>query len=308
MCSILLEEDEVFVSHDVISLFTKVPIEKALQIIREKLEKDKSWREKTNLTVDDIIELLEFILTTTYFSFDGELYQQKFGTAMGSPVSPVVANLYMEFLEENAIATAPVECKPKFWKRYVDDVCEAIKKGTEETLTKHLNTVDPTGSIQFTYEGEEDGKMPFLDTLLVRKETGEVKILVYRKSTHTDQYLSFESHHPLNHKLGVIRTLLDRCNEIVTEEEDRNAEIQHVKTALERCGYPDWAFQKVEKQRKEKEERPIQRKKNENKEKSKGLVVLPYLVLRAPQTRSAESLENITSRLPSNHTEPYEAF
>ncbi len=74
--------------------------------------------------------------------------------------------------------------------------------------------------------------MSFLETLLVRKETGKIKILVYRKSTHTDQYLGFESHYFLNHKLRVIRTLLDRCNEIVTEEEDKNVEIQHLNTDL----------------------------------------------------------------------------
>ena len=261
MCSVILEEDEVFVSHDVVSLFTNVPIKEALKVIRDSLERDTSLNQRTKLTPDDLIELLEFVLTTTYFSFDGQLYQQKFGTAMGSPVSPVVANLYMEFLEKTAIATAPVDCKPRFWKRYVDDICEAIRKNTEEALTEHLNQVDPTNSIKFTFEKENQGQMPFLDTLLVRRDSGEVKLLVYRKSTHTDQYLSFESHHPLNHKLGVIRTLLDRCTEIVTDEQDRVAEIQHVKTALARCGYPEWAFKRVESERGKSEEKKSNQKK-----------------------------------------------
>jgi len=81
------------------------------------------------LTVEDITDLLKFIVTTTYFSFSGVIYQQMFGAAMGSPVSKLLANLFMEWLEKQAIATAPVECKPKFWKRYVDDVLELIKKG-----------------------------------------------------------------------------------------------------------------------------------------------------------------------------------
>ena len=90
----------------------------------------------------------------------------------------------MEFLEKTAIAKAPVECKPWFWKRYVDDICEAIRKNTEEALTEHLNQVDPTNSIKFTFEKENQGQMPFLDTLLVRRDSGEVKLLVYRKNTH----------------------------------------------------------------------------------------------------------------------------
>jgi len=53
--------------------------------------------------------------------FRGVIYQQMFGAAMGSPVSPLLANLFMEWLEKQAITMTPVECKPKFWKRYVDD-------------------------------------------------------------------------------------------------------------------------------------------------------------------------------------------
>jgi len=73
---------------------------------------------------------------------------------MGSPVSPIVANLYMEWLESKAIATAPVTCKPHLWKRYVDDVLKKINIGETQNLTNHLNTVDETGSIKFTHEEE----------------------------------------------------------------------------------------------------------------------------------------------------------
>jgi len=144
----------------------------------------------------------------------------------------------MEWLDKQSIATAPVECKPKFWKRYVDDVLELIKKGQVRNLTDHINTIDPTGNIKFTYEEEEDKQIPFLDTLLVRREDGSVKRLVYRKKSHTDQYLNFRSHHPLNHKLAVIRTLLERCYSIVTEEDDQKKDEEHVAKALRKCGHP----------------------------------------------------------------------
>jgi len=66
----------------------------------------------------------------------------------------------------------------------VDDVLELIKKGQVRNLTDHINIIDPTGNIKFTYE-EEDKQIPFLDTLLVRREDGSVKLLVYRKKvTH----------------------------------------------------------------------------------------------------------------------------
>ena len=68
--------------------------------------------------------------------FDGKICQQKLGAAMGSPVSPIVANLFIEDLEEKANNTAPKECWPKLWKKYVDDVLEVIPRGI---LTEHLN-------------------------------------------------------------------------------------------------------------------------------------------------------------------------
>ena len=127
------------------------------------------------------MELLKFVLTTTYFVFRGDIYRQKFGAAMGSPVSPITANLFMEWLEQEAIASAPLECKPRFWRRYVDDILEIINKDSVEDLTAHLNQVDTSNSIKFTHEQENDGQIPFLDTLIVRKSDGTVKLLVYRK-------------------------------------------------------------------------------------------------------------------------------
>ncbi|XP_066300839.1 uncharacterized protein [Branchiostoma lanceolatum] len=262
MSSILVEEGDMFLSHDVVSLFTNTPIPETLDIIKRRLQADTDLKNRTNLTVDDIIELLTFIVTTTYFCFRGEIYQQKFGTAMGSP------------LEQQAIATAPVNCTPKLWKRYVDDVLELLKRGAEQQLTDHLNTIDSTGNIKFTHETEENGTVPFLDTLLVKKEDGTVKLLIYRKKTHTDQYLNFNSHHPLHQKLGVIRTLMDRCKSVVTEETDRQLEMDHIKQALSRCGYPDWTFKKVEHQT-NKTKQKKDRKKGE--ETSKGRVTLPYI-------------------------------
>ena len=74
----------------------------------------KILNEKTRLLeVEDILELLEFILSTTYFTFRGQLYRQKFGTAIGSPVSPLVANMYMEHLEEKLQSNCTIRTEAK---------------------------------------------------------------------------------------------------------------------------------------------------------------------------------------------------
>ncbi|XP_072037303.1 uncharacterized protein [Amphiura filiformis] len=195
---------------------------------------------------------------------------------MGSPVSPIAVNMFMEWLENQAIHTAPLDCRQRMWKRYVDDILEIVKEGTTDSLTEHLNKVDPTASIKFTYETEKDGQIPFLDTLIIRKPDNTVKLLVYRKQTHTDQYLSFSSHHPLHHKLGVTRTLLDRGEKIITEDEDKIAEENHIKNVLERCGYPKWTMEKVKTDRANKVKNKPNKKDNPNAEKNK-CVVIPYI-------------------------------
>ena len=276
LAEVMIEEGEIFNSHDVVSLFTNTPIAESLDVIRDRLERDDTLKKRTLLSVEDILDLLRFVLTTTYFLFRGTIYKQRFGAAMGSPVSPVVANLYMEFLEQQAIATAPISCRPRLWKRYVDDILEIVNKDQVDNLTDHLNQTDPTDSIKFTYEKESNNSIPFLDTLIVRKPDGSVKLLVYRKATHTDQYLNFSSHHPIHHKLGVVRTLLDRMNSVVTEDKDKELEEEKIRSALSRCGYPKWTFTQVKEQMENKQVKRKNNKKDTTK-KSKGYVHIPYV-------------------------------
>ena len=103
---------------------------------------------------------------------------------MGSPLSPLGCNIFMEWLEVKAISTAPINCRPRLWKRYVDDVLEIISKGEADNLTDHLNKADPSDSIKFTYEQEQNGSLPFLDTLIMRKPDGSVKLCLSQKDAH----------------------------------------------------------------------------------------------------------------------------
>ena len=112
MGSVHVENDEVLVSFDVSSLFTNVPVGEAVSIIRERLREDGILGDRTSLSLELIADLLEM---STYFSFGGNFYEQKEDAAMGSPVSAVVANLYMELFEELALDTVPT--RPRLWKR-----------------------------------------------------------------------------------------------------------------------------------------------------------------------------------------------
>ena len=103
---ITLAPGECLCSYDVSALFTSVPVDPVLYVIKDLLEKDSTLKERTVLTVEDIIQLLEFCLKNTLISFQGQFYKQVEDAAMGCPVNPIVANLYMEYFEQKALSIA----------------------------------------------------------------------------------------------------------------------------------------------------------------------------------------------------------
>ena len=105
--------------------------------------------------------------------------------------------------------------------------------------------MDP--NIKFTQEEWCDNKSAFLDCLVHRESKGSPTSTIYRKPTHTDHYLQFNSHYPLIHKLKVIRTLNYRADMIISEVAAIDEEKDHIQKSLNTCGYPNWAFQKPRK-------------------------------------------------------------
>ncbi len=229
-----LNADEVLVSFDVISLFTKIPVDLAIKVARKRLRQDVTLSQRTSMPIEDIIDLLSFCLNTTYFVFDGIYYQQVFGTAMGSPVSAVIANLVMEDVEQRALASAPVRLS--FWKRFVDDIISAVSRNDIDILLQHLNSIEP--SIQFTVERETNGHLAFLDLNVYRTIEGKLETAVYRKPTHTDKYLSYNSHHPVSHKKSVAKTLLQRAEHLPSNSDSQANEREYVLNILRENNYP----------------------------------------------------------------------
>ena len=163
---------------------------------------------------------------------------------MGSPISPIVANLYMEYLEQKTLSTAPNP--PRFWHRFVDDTFVIHKEVNKQGFPQHINSVDP--AIKFTVEdNKEDGSIPFLDTIVKPEADGTLSITVYRKSTHTDQYLQWDSHHHLSAKFSVIHTLFHRVSTVCSKPELLQQEKDHLRKALTKCKYLKWASDKVRK-------------------------------------------------------------
>ena len=139
---IKVEEDDCIMSYEVSALFTSIPIDTTINIIKKQLEDDRDLHSRTNMTIKHICCLLEFCLKNTYFKFNGKFYERKEGATMGSPISPIVANLFMEDLETKAIRMSSTP--PKIWRRFVDDTFTIIKKKNNSSFLQHLNSIHPS--------------------------------------------------------------------------------------------------------------------------------------------------------------------
>ena len=186
---------------------------------------------------------------------------------MGSPLSPIVANIFLEDLETRALETSA--WKPKMWRRYVDDVLVVWPHGDQllEEFHQHLNKQNP--SIQFTVERESGGKIAFLDVQLEKKGP-KILTSVFRKKTHTDRYLHFDSNHPARVKRGIIQCLRHRA-ENVCNGSMRWSEIRHLREVFKANGYPETVVKRNLRAR------PTPTNSSRTSQPAPKLLLLPYV-------------------------------
>ena len=232
MGSVHLGSDEIL---DVSALFTNVPVDEAISVIHMRLGEDGTLGDRTILSPERVAELLEMCLKSTYFSYGGSFYEQKEGAAMGSPVSAVVANLYMEFFEELALETAPT--RPKLWKMSVDDTFGIFRKGSTKELLHHQSTGSgrPSSSLR---GGKKTGHSCSSIRYSEKRKDGSLDVSIYGKLTHTDRYLHFDSYHLTHVKRDVVRCLHDRAREIISTQDNLQKEVDNLARVLKQKGYP----------------------------------------------------------------------
>ena len=210
---------------------------------------------------------------------------------MGSPLSPIIANLYIEAFEKQAISTAPHP--PTFWRRFVDDTFVIIQKTQEDSFFQHLNSIDE--KIQFTKEASRgDGSMPFSDTLVTINEDGSLNTKVYRKPTHTDLYLQWDSHHSIAAKYSVINTIHHRAKAVCSNKQLLKEEEEHLQKVLTENKYPMWALNRVKLKTKATQAQEQCKQKNTNAKETSGnkktYMVLPYV------KGLSESMKNVVRK------------
>ena len=228
------------VSFDVTSLYMNIPIIDTLNIIKDYVSNDDQFTRKTAVPQDKFLDLVHLVLTTTWYTFNSQFYQQTDGVAMGGPTSSTTAEIYKQAYERTAITTALHP--PRVWERFVDDFYSILKLTHLENFFHHINNLHQ--NIKFTMEEESNGELAFLDTFL-KRNNGEISVLVYRKPTHIDQYLHCSSHHQKSCKESVVSSLFNRTYSIITNKDDLHKENARIKQVLKENGYQKSIINKI---------------------------------------------------------------
>lgn len=252
--NISLKDQYILVSFDIVNLYTNVPIDETIDIIRNKLNRSNLLPE----AVEELINLLKETLAQNYFNFNEKFYKQTDGLAMGSPLSGLLADIYLNNIENEKIFSANNKQanKIKMYFRYVDDTVMLFNGNARQLdlLHKYLNSLSP--KLKFTMEPEQTNKLNFLD-LTLTKTNSKFDYSIYRKPTTTDQTIHSSSYHPQSHKLAAYNSMVHRLLSTPLSESNYIKEVNIIKHIAAANGYASNMVDNIISKHKNKNKGPV---------------------------------------------------
>ena len=234
--------NQFLVSCDVESLFTNVPTQETIDIILNKLfpTTDATY---CGFSKSDFNTLLKLAVSDNHFIFDDQIYKQTDGMAMGSPLGPTFANIFMSSLENQFLDNCATTHKPKFYRRYVDDIIAGFQNEPQARQFLHyINQAHP--NIKFTLETEANNCLSFLD-ISIHRCSQQFITNVFRKDSYTGLGLNFYSFCPDIYKLNSCKTLVNRAYKVCSNWLTFSQELETLKKYFHQNNYPSHIFQKT---------------------------------------------------------------
>ena len=228
--------NDVMLSFDIESLYPNVPIAEAIHLAVELIWENNKIHKFTKIIKTDLYILFNLAVRDLQFRFYHNYYRQIDGVAMGSPLAPILADLFVTTLEEKHIISNP-KFKIKTWIRYVDDVFVVVEGPNEHIMHIMDSTNSLHKNIKFTLELEKNNSLSFLD-VHIQKVDNKFLTSVYRKNTNTNLYMKWDACLPKYQKVGLITSLITRAYKICSNDDILNVEIDYLRDVLRNNGYP----------------------------------------------------------------------
>ena len=209
---IILDENDLFITGDINSLYTNMNLNRTVAVIRRLFKKTLDNNRPDNL----IIELLDFTLKHNDFEFFGEFYLQTCGCAMGKKYSPGLANLYLESMDKFIINH---KFKPKIYLRYLDDIFMIINKDpnlTIQTFEDEINTIIPGIKVDLN---TNERSIDFLDVTVFKETDNSIGTKVFFKETNNRLLLNPTSCHPKHTFGGIVKSQFIRYKRLSSKKE-----------------------------------------------------------------------------------------
>ena len=181
-----------------------------------------------------------------YLQYDQNIYQPRKGIAMGSPISGLIAEIFLQYYEQHIVKNNLDSNIITYYNRYVDDILviyDSLKTNTND-ITNFMNSLHK--GLQFKATEETNGNISFLDLMITRAHN-TLSINIYRKPTTTDLTIHYKSNHPLQHKTAAYSYMLNRLHNLSLSKLQKEQGLNNIFYIARQNGYPFTLISKLNK-------------------------------------------------------------
>jgi hypothetical protein len=237
-----MHKNHRLITFDIKDLYVNIPITETLNIVKTKLLQNND----TQIT-HQILSLLKVVLSQNYFTFQQRIYQPEQGISVGSLISSLIAEIFLQHYEDANIKHLPDTKNIAFYARYVDNILITFDttKINSHTINTYINNTH--NNIKLNPTNEEHSSIDFLDLTVLCKHK-QLYVDIYRKPTTTDTTINFLSNHPIEQKMAAFRFHITRMHSLPLDPDKIQTEWEIIQSIAKNNNFPQHLLQKLNRQ------------------------------------------------------------
>ena len=240
LSNIRINRNAKIISLDIKDMYSNVPTEETIKIIENQLLLLNSNTDE----IKQLISMLKITLKQNYFIYNNINYLQLDGLPMGSPLSSLISEIFLQSIENQFIEQLKQQYNILFYGRYVDDILIIYNNNHDNTnnILTAFNKIHP--KLKFTVESEINNEINYLD-LTIKRYNNSLQYSIYRKPTTSKLSINSQSIQPSSHKFANFRFLLNRLNNIPLTKKHYKIELDNILEVARYNNYPSYKIHQM---------------------------------------------------------------